>query len=209
VTRGASTHGRATLTHAPSRRAAPVVAALALALALAMTGACSDPRVDTPAAQHAARDLTDAAALARHLEVIPGVVRASAWLTRPFADPLAPPRRPGRVIASIAIVLAGDADRAAVETSVRTLAAQALAADASAEAATADAPQISVFVASALPPPPKLAHVGPFRVQASSRGPLIATFAAGLLAIVALCLWIVVIELRRRREESLQDSEPS
>jgi hypothetical protein len=158
VNRDASTHGRPTLAHA---------CAVAVALCL-LVAACTDPRVATPADEHAARDRLDGDALARHVEVVPGVVRASAWLRRPFVDPLGPaPRDPGHAAASIAIVVAGDADRAAVEARVRELAVQALAAE--------PAPEVTVLVSAALPPPPTLTRVGPFHVQESSRRGLVAT----------------------------------
>jgi hypothetical protein len=167
---------------------------LARALALAGVLAACTAGVATPADEQAARDRTDAAALARHVEAVPGVLRASAWLRRPVIDPLRPaPAALAPASASLVVVVRAGSDAPAIEAGVRTAAAAALA------TAGAPAPTVDVLLALAPPPPPALVRAGPFTVEAGSRVPLLATLALGLLAIAALSVWIVLIELRRRQ----------
>jgi hypothetical protein len=169
--------------------------ALVVAGALAVA-ACTGAGVATPADEQAARDRVDAAALARHVEVVPGVVRASAWLRRPVADPLRPaPRSLPPITASLVIVIRAGTDTADLEARVRAAATAALA------SAGAPAPAIDVLFAPAPPPPPALVRAGPFTVEAGSRRPLLATLAIGLIAIAGLASWIVLLELRRRRDD--------
>jgi hypothetical protein len=172
-----------------------------LARAVVVTGAlaivaCTGAGVATPGDEQAARDRDDALALARHVEVVPGVVRASAWLRRPVADPLrsAPPSLPPTT-ASLVIVIRAGTDTADVEARVRGAATAALA------SAGGPTPVIDVLVAPTPPPPPALVRAGPFTVEAGSRRPLLATLAVGLIAIAGLASWIVLLELRRRRDD--------
>jgi hypothetical protein len=123
-------------------------------------------------------------------------VRASAWLRRPVVDPLRPaPAAPPATTAALVIVIRGGTDAAATEAQVRAAATAALAAD------DAPAPSIDVRLIAAPPPPPRLVRAGPFTVESSSRGPLLATLALALVAIAGLAGWIVVIELRGRRSD--------
>jgi hypothetical protein len=155
---------------------------VALALALA---ACA-PTVDGPAERQRALDREDGARLAAQISALPGVVRAEAVIRRAVRDPLGPraaapatPAAPAPAAAASAVVAVDDrADRAAITEAARTL-ARALAPEA--------APAIVVEVAAIRP---RLAQVGPFTVEAASRGPLKAALAAALALIAALAGWI-------------------
>lgn len=177
---GASTHHEATLARAAG--------ALALAASVVIAS-CAEPRIGTPADEHAARDAAASIQLAHHLEALPGIAHASAIVHSPFVDPLRPdPAAPAATSASIVLALAAGARPEQVENQARSAAAAILGADAA----------IRIVAAEPPPPPPRLVRVGPFQVAAASRVPLLVTLAAGLVAIAGLAIWIVVLELRRR-----------
>lgn len=163
---------------------------LVLAIALAALGCDGDAW--SPRAERARAESERAAALAAHLETLPGVREASVVLELPISDPLAPPcaavpctARQSR--ASVVLALDPGADPAAAESAARGAVAGAIAGAA-------------VTVVTAAPPPSEsLVAVGPFRVAEASRVPLLAALAAGLLAIAGLAIWIAVAGYRVRR----------
>lgn len=183
------------------------ISRVALAIALA---ACA-PVIDGPAERQRALDREDGARLAAQISALPGVVRVEAVIRRAVRDPLAPraaaPAAPApaahapaahapAAAASIAIAVDDRADRAAITDAARTL-ARALAPEA--------APAIVVEVAAIRP---RLAQVGPFTVEAASRGPLKAALAAALALIAALAGWIGWIRLWRSRPRRSSAAAP-
>jgi type III secretory pathway lipoprotein EscJ len=154
---------------------------LVLAIALvACDGDAWSPRAER---ERAAKER--AAELAAHLETIPGVAEASVVLDLPYADPLAveAPAAPPR--ASVVLALEPGADTAAAEVAATRAVAGAIAG-------------AEVTVITAAPAPGEaLVAVGPFRVAAGSRTPLLAALAAALLAIAGLAAWIAIAGYRR------------
>jgi hypothetical protein len=106
-------------------------------------------------------------------------------LDLPYADPLAveAPAAPPR--ASVVLALEPGADTAAAEVAATRAVAGAIAG-------------AEVTVITAAPAPGEaLVAVGPFRVAAGSRTPLLAALAAALLAIAGLAAWIAIAGYRR------------
>lgn len=165
----------------PARMLGVIATAVAIAL-----GACDPDAYDPSAARARAADAR-AAELARHLETVPGVARASVVVEAPVADPLAPAgREVGAPRASVILALAPGADAAAAEDAARR----------AVTATTQVAPDHLTIAAVGAAAEPVVA-VGPFRVASSSRRPLIATLAAALIAIAALAGWIALTGARR------------
>lgn len=157
---------------------------IGLALAACDAGAWS------PAADRERRLERRAAELSAHLAALPGIARASVVLDAPAPDPLAPPAPAAPPRASVVLALAPGADPAAAEAAARRALAGAVAG--------LDDAHVTVVVAAA-PAGDALAAVGPFRVAASSRTPLIVALAAGLVVIAALAAWIAAWGWRQRR----------
>jgi hypothetical protein len=148
-------------------------------LATVALAACA-PTVDGPLETQRAVDRSDADRLSKQLEQLPGAVNAEVTLHRPFVDPLAPAAQastPGG--AAILIVVDDRADRAAIERAAATLAR--------ATAPEVGAPAIVVEVGATRP---ALAQVGPFTVEAGSRGRLVAALACAFAAVAALAGWV-------------------
>jgi type III secretory pathway lipoprotein EscJ len=147
--------------------------------------ACA-PVVDGPAERQRAGDRDDAARLTAQLQALPGVVRAEVVVRRPIADPLATaPAAPGGL--SIVAIVDDQADRAAIETHAKQLAAAS---------APGLAPTIVVEVGAIRP---ELAQVGPFTVEHKSKGPLKAILAIALALVVVLAGFIAISRTRTNR----------
>lgn len=146
---------------------------LLFVLALA---ACA-PTVDGPAERQVAADRDDAARLTAQLGALPGVVRAEVILHRPARDPLSL-AAPAAPTASLVIVVDDRADRPQIAASARTLVRAV---------APAAEPAVVVEVGARRA---ELAKVGPFTVEAASRGGLRATLALALAAIAVLAGWL-------------------
>ena len=146
------------------------------AILVAVLAACA-PAVDGPVERQAAVDRADSARRTTQLVAQPGVVRAEVILHRPAGDPLslAAPAAPA---SSIVLIVDDRADRARIETTTRSL-TRALA--------PAVDPTIVVEVGATRA---DLAKVGPFTVEASSKGVLKGTLAIALAVIAALAGWI-------------------
>lgn len=146
------------------------------AILVAVLGACA-PEVAGPVEQQAAADRADSSRLTAQLVALPGVVRAEVILHRPAQDPLslAVPPPPA---SSIVVIVDDRADRPAIATSTRAL-SKALA--------PAVEPTIVVEVGAVRA---DLARVGPFTVEASSKGALKGTLAIALALIAALAGWL-------------------
>ena len=162
-------------------------AAIAIVCGLA---ACADPDsiIATPHELHDRADARDAASIAHSLSTLPGITSVDATVRRPFVDPLAP-------------VAASPGSTAAITLTIDTRITSAAAIDDATGIATAIVPtlapaNIHIVLASAAPLP-KLAHVGPFTVEESSRKPLVATLAGALLVILALAGWTAFRERPR------------
>jgi len=147
-----------------------------LVVTLALLAACA-PTVDGPVEKQAAVDRADSDRLTAQLVALPGVVRAEVILHRPARDPLSP-AAPAAPSSSIVIIVDDRADRAHIDVSARALTR--------AIAPTID-PTVVVEVGAHRA---ELAKVGPFTVEAASRGPLKAALAIALVLIVALAGWI-------------------
>jgi len=155
------------------------------ALVLAVVAACA-PVVDGPAERQRSADRADADRLAAQLSALPGVVRAEVMLRRAARDPLAttPPAPPA---ISLVVIVDDKADRATTTEAARKLARAA---------APELEPTLLVEVGAIRP---TLAKVGPFTVEATSRGPLRALLGSVLAVIAGLAGWIAYRERRRRR----------
>jgi hypothetical protein len=112
-------------------------------------------------------------------------VSAHVTLHRAVADPLTT-TPPAPSTAGVLLVVDDEADRAAV---ARTATALVHAA-----APEIVRPEVLVEVGAHRP---ALAKVGPFTVEASSRGPLRVALALALAAIAGLAVWIAVRERQR------------
>lgn len=153
-------------------------------LVLVVLGACA-PSVDGPLERQRTADRDDADRLAAQLATLPGAVSASVTLHRPSRDPLAV--TPPSPASGAALVIVDDrTDRAAIMQS-----ATALMHAAAPEIAT---PLVLVEVGAIRP---VLAKIGPFTVEAASRGPLRAALAIALVLVAALAGWIAIRERRR------------
>lgn len=141
--------------------------------------ACA-PTVDGPADRQRAIDREDADRLASQLAALPGAISASATLHRSVRDPLAV-TSPSPSSAAVLIVIDDRADRTAITRSATEL-------------TRATAPEIErpVILVELGAIRPTLAKVGPFTVEASSRGPLRAALAIALVLVAALAGWIAV-----------------
>jgi hypothetical protein len=147
---------------------------IVVALALA---ACA-PTVDGPLEHQRTADREDADRLAAQLGALPGAVSAQVTLHRAAQDPLTttPPAPP----TGVALIIVDDAaDRAALERTAATLFA--------ASAPEVPHPAIVIEIGAHRP---QLASVGPFTVEAGSKGPLRAALAVALGAIALLASWI-------------------
>lgn len=144
-------------------------------LVLAVVIACA-PQVDGPLDQQRARDAADASALTAQLRALPGAARADVTLHRAFHDPLGASQP---AAAAVLVVVDDKADRAAIDRSARALVRGTIP-------EIAD-PQIAIEVGATRP---ALAKVGPFTVEARSKGPLVALLAVALGLVAALAGWI-------------------
>jgi type III secretory pathway lipoprotein EscJ len=172
--------------------AAPCIIAGALA-------ACA-PIVDGPIEHQRAIDRDDGDRLAMMIARLPGVVHAEIALHHPVRDPLAiAPASP----AAFSAVITTD-DRANAEALRAAIARLAHATLPELAELAADAPLAIELDAQVHRP--ELAKVGPFAVEASSRGPLRAALSVALLAIIALASVIAVrtVRDRQRRGSSAQ-----
>jgi type III secretory pathway lipoprotein EscJ len=147
-------------------------------------GACA-PSVDGPLERQRITDREDADRLAGQLATLPGAVSASVTLHRPTRDPLAV-TPPSPASAAALVVVDDRTDRAAITQSATALLHAA--------APEITAPVVLVEVGAIRP---VLAKVGPFTVEAASRGPLRAALAIALALVAALAGWIAVRERRR------------
>lgn len=156
-----------------------IVVGIAIAL-----GGCA-PTIEGPVERQRAIDREDADRLAGQFGALPGALAASVTLHRATRDPLgiAPPSAPNGVVL---IVVDDAADRTAIARIATTLFAST--------APEVPAPAIEVVVGARRP---TLARVGPFTVEASSKGPLRIALALALAVIAALAGWIAVRERAR------------
>jgi len=152
---------------------------------LTALAACA-PTVDGPAERQRTVDREDADRLAAQLAALPGAVSASATLHRSVRDPLAV-TPPSPSSAAVLIVVDDRADRTAITRSASELTR--------ATAPEIERPVILVEVGAVRP---TLAKVGPFTVEASSRGPLRAALAIALVLVAALAGWIAITARRAR-----------
>lgn len=153
---------------------------LVFVLALA---ACA-PQIDGPVEHQRAVDREDGARLAAQLAELPGAVRADVTLHRPVTDPLTQIRSPGS--AAITLVVDDRADRAALATSARELL--------HATAPEIPSPSIAVELGAVRP---KLAHLGPFTVEAHTKHRLQALLALLFSALALSAGWIAYRERPR------------
>ena len=137
--------------------------------------ACA-PQIDGPLEQQRARDTADATALAAQLTALPGAVHADVTLHRAVTDPLGASQP---AAAAVVVIVDDKADRATIERAKRVL-LRGTAPD------IAD-PQVAIEVGATRP---ELAKVGPFTVEARSKGRLVALLAAALGLIATLAGWI-------------------
>lgn len=154
-------------------------------LALAGVAACA-PRIDGPTAQQRAHDARDGERLTAQLAALPGVVKAEVLLRRPARDPLSTDA-PAPPALSLVVIVDDRADRAAIRDHAKRLAG-ALAPDVT--------PAIVVEVGAIRP---QLATVGPFVVEAKSRGPLRAVLGIALALLAAFAGAVAWHELRALR----------
>jgi hypothetical protein len=143
---------------------------------LALSSCAGDALPPSPTAAASADEARITERLRRHLASIPGVGGASVLVHVPPRDPFARTIPPAPARASIVIVTAAGADIGALGDTAQAAARTILGDDA----------QVEVQLTPPPPRSPSMARVGPFRVAASSRGPLIATLALALTAIAAL-----------------------
>lgn len=149
--------------------------AFVLAIVLA---SCQGPEDWSPAAEHRRESAQRAAALATHLETLPGIAHASVILDEPVADPLAPPAPAAPPRASIVLALAPGAHADTATADARRAVTAALPA--------LDDAHLSIIAAPAPAAPRK-----PDR--------LLVPLAIALAVIIGLAGWIAVIQLRHRR----------
>lgn len=156
-----------------------------IAITIALAGACA-PVVDGPVEQQRTVDRDDATRLAAQLAQLPGAVRADVTLRRPTTDPLSQAATPGS--AAVLVVVDDRADKTAITRSATAL-------------VRGTAPEISepAIVVELGAVRPRLAHVGPFSVEASSKGRVVGALAAALAVIALLAAWIAWRERGRLR----------
>ena len=146
-------------------------------LVVAIVLAACAPTVDGPTDRQRAGDRADAIRLSAQLDALPGVVRSEIVVRRPVADPLTTqPAAPAT--ASLVIIIDDRADKAAIGKTALSL---FHAIEPGLE------PTIVVEVGAIRP---TLAKVGPFTVEARSRGPLRAVLAGALGIIAVLAGWL-------------------
>jgi len=166
---------------------------LAIALAVVISAGCA-PQLDGPIDHQRAIDRDDGDRLAAQLAQLPGVVTASVVLHHAMRDPL------GTTAASPAMVTAviavdDKADPAALRAATTRLAHATLP-----ELPAGPLPiEINAVVHR-----PTVVKVGPFSVEQSSRAPLKATLALGLVAIAGLATTIALRARRHRLGNSAQ-----
>lgn len=148
-----------------------VVAVVAVAVA-----ACA-PVIDGPVEHQRAVDRDDATRLAAQLAQLPGAARADVTLRRPVVDPLSQTTTPGS--AAVLVVVDDVADRRAIQRSAIAL-------------VRGTAPEISepAIVVELGAIRPRLARVGPFTVEAGSKGRVVAALAAAFGVIALLAGWL-------------------
>jgi len=146
-----------------------VLRALAIACVLA---ACA-PIVDGPAERARAADLADSDRLSATLAALPDAIAARATVHRAFRDPLSGQSSPASAFALVVV----DADPEPARTHASVLV----------KAAAPDIADPTVVVVRGARRP-ALASVGPFVVERGSRSALVATLAAGLVAIAGLAI---------------------
>ncbi len=136
--------------------------------------ACA-PVVDGPAEKQRAVDLREGDRLAVQLSALPGVVRTEVIVRRPARDPLAPREPVAPATASIVVIVDDHADRAATIDATKRL---------SGAAVPGIEPAIVVEVGAVRT---VMAKLGPFTVEARSKGPLKIALAIvlALLAVAA------------------------
>jgi type III secretory pathway lipoprotein EscJ len=143
---------------------------------LVATVACA-PLIDGPVDHQRAIDRNDATRLAGQLAQLPGAVRADVTLRRPMVDPLSQAATPGS--AAVLVVVDDNADRRAIQRSAIALLRGT--------AAEIGEPAIVVELGATRP---RLAQVGPFTVEASSKRRIVGSLAAAFGVIAALAGWI-------------------
>ena len=145
-------------------------------LVLVLLVACA-PVVDGPIEKQRISDRSDGDRLAAQLSALPGVVRTEVMLRRPVRDPLgvAPA---AAAAASIVVIVDDQADRTATLATTKRLAAAA---------APKIEPTIVVEVGAVRP---VMAKLGPFTVEARSKGPLKIVLAIALGVLALLSGWI-------------------
>ncbi|CAN5689770.1 hypothetical protein BH11MYX2_BH11MYX2_31730 [soil metagenome] len=150
-----------------------------LLLAIALMS-CA-PTVDGPIERQRVIDQQDARALRAELAVLPGAIDAEVVLHRGALDPLAPPWATVPATTATAVIVVDDlADRAATTARATQLV----------EASAGNVrPTIIIAVGAHRP---ELASLGPFVVDASSKGPRKATLAIALALIAGLAGWIAL-----------------
>lgn len=158
-------------------------------LAVVSLAACA-PRIDGPTAQQRAHDAEDGARLGAQLAALPGVVTAEVLLRRVTRDPLSTDA-PVPAALSLVVIVDDRADRVAIGDRAKQLAA-AVAPDL--------APTIVVEVGAVRP---QLTSVGPFVVEARSRGLLRAVLGIALALLAACAGAIAWSELRALRRWQL------
>jgi hypothetical protein len=149
-----------------------------LALVIFLCAAC-DGDAWSPRAEHDRATTRRAAALADHLEALPGIEHASVILYLPIADPLAPPAVASIPTASVILELEPGADSDAITEDARA-------------ATVAAIPDAEVKVVTAGPLP---------KAAPAPSGTMRAALAAALAVIAALALWIVGLYRRAARAQ--------
>lgn len=137
------------------------------------------PTVDGPVEKQRAIDQQDATALRAQLAALPGTVDAQVVIHRGAVDPLAAVPAVAPTTASAVIVVDDATERAATTARATQLV----------EATVHVAPTIVIAVGAHHH---ELASLGPFVVDAQSKGPLKVTLAIALAVIAALAGWIAV-----------------
>lgn len=148
-----------------------------LAAALLIAIAACAPVVDSPVEQQRAVDRDDATRLAGQLAQLPGAVRADVMLRRPVVDPLTQAATPGT--AAVLVVIDDAADQRAIRQSTVAL-------------VRGTAPEIaeSAIVVEVGATRPRLAALGPFTVEASSKPRIVGLLGIAFAVIAALAGWI-------------------
>ena len=151
---------------------------------LSFLAACA-PTIDGPVERQAATDRTDATRLAAQLSALPGAIRADVTLRRPTVDPLTERATPPS--AAIVVVVDDTADATTIKRSTIAL-------------VRGTAPEIPepTIVVELGAIRPRLATLGPWRVEASARRGLITVLAAAFALVAGLAGYIAWRARRRR-----------